>query len=524
MQKIFVSIAVISTACIFLCPTLSFGQNGSKPSTNSSKLLITKNSIPNSFIVHLNENTVSSGIKTSRAEALNTLRSIASNFTTKYNGTLLNVYTSVFNGFSINMSEEDAKKLANEPNVKMVFSDARVTKYTTQFNTSWGLDRIDQADLPLNGFYSYNFTGAGVNLYVIDSGIRPTHSEFKGRVQQMLNFVGTGSSILANDCDGHGTHVAGIAAGTTYGVAKQANIYSLKILDCSGDGTVSDMIEAVDWVAANRKLPAVINLSSGSGAHEAVDLAVRRAIAAGIVFVAASGNSNKLANDLSPGRVGEAITVGAIDQFDKRGYFSNYGSAVDLFAPGVDIVSAGHFTDVSTATMTGTSMSAPYVAGIAALYLQANPNASPREIHQLIVGRATRDKVIDPVGSGNLIAHARQFDCTITAGSAIYPGDNIKACNDANYELRFQHDGNVVLYRRSDNRPLWATGTNGRNGAYLAMQPDGNLVLYNTSNYPIWATGTNGRQASKFFVQNDGNLVLYNPSNQPVWASGTSGW
>jgi subtilisin family serine protease len=265
---------------------------------------------------------------------------------------------------------------------------------------SYGLDRIGQRDLPLNAAYGYTTTGAGVNAYIIDTGIRRTHTEFGGRAFAGFDAINDGRNT--NDCNGHGTHVAGTVGGSSVGVAKGVRLFAVRVLSCSGSGSTSGVIAGIDWVTANHVKPAVANMSLGGGPSAALDNAVRNSIAAGVTYVIAAGNSNIDASNASPARVGEAITVGSSTRTDARSSFSNFGSVVDIFAPGSAIVSAFFTSDTALATLSGTSMAAPHVAGVAARYLQSAPAASPAQVRNEIVNNATTNRLSGiPSGTAN---------------------------------------------------------------------------------------------------------------------------
>ncbi|CAM4128985.1 S8 family serine peptidase [Kibdelosporangium persicum] len=317
----------------------------------------------------------------------------------KYGGSVTHKYKAALTGFATTMSEAQARRLAADPAVQYVQANRTLRITDTQQNPpSWGLDRIDQRDLPLDNAYTYATTASNVNAYILDTGIRLSHQTFGGRAVTGFDAITSGGT--ANDCHGHGTHVAGTVGGTQYGVAKGVKLYAVRVLNCQGSGTTAQVVAGIDWVTANAVKPAVANMSLGGGVDTALDDAVKRSVAAGVTYAIASGNSNANACNYSPARVPEAITVNATANNDARASFSNYGTCTDIFAPGQSIVSSWSTSDTATNNISGTSMATPHVAGAAALYLSANPTATPAQVSSALVSAASSDKVTSP-GSGS---------------------------------------------------------------------------------------------------------------------------
>jgi subtilisin family serine protease len=317
------------------------------------------------------------------------------------------VYTASIRGFAARLSPQAVDALRRDPRVMMVEQEKVVTLEGTETPTpSWGLDRIDQRDLPLDSSYTYPRTGVGVHFYGIDSGILTTHTEFTGRTEAGYTAISDGNGTT--DCFGHGTHTASTAAGTVYGVAKGMTIVPVRVFDCAGAGGSAEIIAGVDWVTANKQLPAVANMSIGIlGGDPPTDSAVARSVATGIVYVVAAGNKNTDACIFSPAAVPSAITVGATESADFRASFSNYGTCVDIFAPGQAITAAWIGTNTATRILDGTSMASPHVAGAAGLYLEAQPNASPANVASALTSNATPNKMLNPgPGSPNLVLYA----------------------------------------------------------------------------------------------------------------------
>ncbi|WP_406672520.1 S8 family serine peptidase [Natronospira sp.] len=369
--------------------------------------------IPGSYIVVLNDDV--SGVQNVGATA----QSLAS----EVGFDVGREFSTAIQGFTVEtgqrgfQSTEALKRLAADPRVDFVEADRQIwLQETVQDGATWGLDRIDQRDLPLDNQYVYDADGSGVEVYIIDTGINTSHQDFGGRVAGGVNTVDNDG---IGDCNGHGTHVASSAAGSTYGVAKNADLYSVRVFGCSGGTTTQAILDGIDWAVSNMSGPAVANLSLGGGASQALDNAVNNGASAGMTMVVAAGNENQNACNVSPARADQAFTVGSTTSNDSRSNFSNWGSCVDIFAPGSDITAAWHTSNSATNTISGTSMAAPHVAGVAALYLGENPSASPAQVESALVGEATEGRISGVNGSPNLLLYSR-----VTEGSGGDDGDD----------------------------------------------------------------------------------------------------
>src|SRR5215217_57588 len=384
MKKVFALLLFVGlcTAALLSSPPAGRAKN--------DKLRKNAHKIENNYIVVLNDEIVGERGQFSIAPY------VAQEMVATHRGQLKHLYQHAINGFAVEMTPEEAEALSQDFRVAYVEEDGIVTADATQSNPPWGLDRIDQRTRPLNATYIFNWTGSGVRAYVIDTGIRTTHTQFGGRASNVFDaFGGNGS-----DCNGHGTHVAGTIGGSTYGVAKSALLRGVRVLNCSGSGSNSGVIAGVDWVTNNHINPAVANMSLGGGISSALDTAVNNLANSGVPIAVAAGNSNTDACTSSPARAANAITVGSTTTTDARSSFSNFGTCLDLFAPGSSILSSYFSSDTATATLSGTSMASPHVAGVAALYKQFNSGASASTTRNAIVNGSTTG-VVSSAGSGS---------------------------------------------------------------------------------------------------------------------------
>ncbi len=436
MKKILVLSAVIAftAICLFTSPFHTSGR--------TSKLKLSDNGIPNKFLVALDEDQVS--LRSGYVDAAREASDLAADYGTKVE----KVFSNVIKGSVMEMTAKQAEVMSSDPRVRMIEQDSVMQAFELQPDADWGLDRVDQRSVPLNTSYVYSRTGNGVNVYVIDTGILPSHQDFGGRAVAAYDAVRDGQNGI--DCNGHGTHVAGTIGGSSYGVAKRVNLYGVRVLGCNGLGSVSLAVEGIDWVTANRTGNSIANMSMGGGVSEFLDFVVSSAISNGLPFVAAAGNSNINACDVSPARVPAAITVGATDDNDRRWESSNYGQCLDMFAPGVGIKSAWIWNTSAANVGTGTSMAAPHVTGTAALYMEAHPTASPAEIAHQVVSKATFGRLTN-IGenSPNLLVFTEPFAPTAANVSinGVVKQDNGRGLRNAIVELSGGSMGHALRIR-----------------------------------------------------------------------------
>ncbi|QOV35858.1 S8 family peptidase [Streptomyces ferrugineus] len=399
------------------------------------------NAVADSYIVTLKADRARSGSRAARAVV------------ERHGADIERTYKKALNGYAIEASATEAKRLAADPAVASVVQNRTFSINATQTNPpSWGLDRVDQRNLPRDNSYTYpDSAGQGVTTYVIDTGVRITHGDFGGRASYGYDAIDNDNT--AQDGHGHGTHVAGTVAGSAYGVAKKAKVVGVRVLNNSGQGTTAQVVAGIDWVAQNAVKPAVANMSLGGTADSALDTAVRNAIASGVTFAVAAGNESTNASTRSPARVTEAITVGATTSSDARASYSNYGSVLDLFAPGSSITSAWNSGDSATNTISGTSMASPHVAGAAALYLADNPTSTPAQVASALTSAATTGVVSSPgSGSPNRLLY-------VGGGTTTPPGPRFE--NTADHAIS---DNSTV------ESPLTVSGVSGNAPSALAVE------------------------------------------------------
>ena len=461
----------------------------------NEKLIRSSRPIPGRYIVVLeNDRLAEAGLASSYATDI---------LAAQFGGRVVRKYETALKGFAVELDPEIAELLSSDPLVRFVEEDGRVELAQTQSNAEWGLDRSDQEKLPLDQSYSYASTGNTVDAYVLDSGIRMTHAEFGGRAFPAFDAIGDGNGN--GDCHGHGTHVAGIIGGATYGIAKNVRLFSARVLDCSGNGQISDAIAAIDWITANRSRPSVANMSIiAAGESPALEMAIGNSVTAGVVFTVAAGNSAWDACAYTPARTPTAITVAASTSVDERALWSNYGQCVDIFAPGDQITSAGIASDTSIRVLSGTSMAAPHVAGAIAMYLESHPDESAALITSALASSATGGVVQQPQAISNLLLFAgviqtpcdsRLFAGTLSTASTVlyFPSAAGGRAKSGRFSARVEDPGGAT-YRFALERKVsgyWlgiasaetggAIGVDGHRGIYRwkveTMSGSGNFAL-----------------------------------------------
>jgi len=438
-----------------------------QPSTRaqkSDKFKRSERAIPNRYIVVLED--------ANPELSARDVGDVANELTAEFAGTVDRVFRNAIKGYSVEMTPMDAESLSGDSLVKYVEEDSFVSAADTEYNPAWALDRIDQRAMPYDNAYNYYARGTGVNVYVLDSGILTTHVELQGRAFEAYDAVHDPTPI--SQCNGHGTGVSGVVGSVTYGSAKNVSLHSVRVLPCTGYGTVSDVISGVDWVTRHAIHPAVANMSLETSYSRAMNDAVDSSMASGVTYVVAAGNDTDDACRYSPSSLSGAISVGSSNSLDARVYYSNFGRCVDLFAPGEGVRTIWNTTNTTVTYGSGTSFACPYVAGVAALYLETHPLASPAEVQNAITGNATPSVIYDAgEGSPNLLLYS-----LMDAGGGV-------ACSGTNFGGILPGSGSMVFQSSS----LGFSGASGRYSGDLRV-PDGltAILALEKKSKSQWAT------------------------------------
>ncbi len=507
--------------------------------------------VTNTYIVVLKDPAGLHAAAAGTSSASTTLVAAAAARSRKLGAAVHDTYSSALRGYSATMSQKALAQVRTDPAVDYVqvdqkyTSDAKTYSTGTETKPTWGIDRIDQRSLPLKHKYYFTGTGAGVTAYVVDTGIRSTHFDFTTNMNGDVvpTRVSDGVSTLngddsTEDCAGHGTHVAGTIGGVYFGVAKDVHLVPVRVLNCDGESDSATVAKGLDWIVANHQpgQPAVANMSlssEGSGADTAVEAAVSRVIKDGVTVVVAAGNGDKKGHGVSacsfsPSDMKAAIVVGSTTKTDKRSTFSNYGSCVDLYAPGSGIESDWYTADNQAAILSGTSMATPHVTGVVALYLERHPTASPAAVQKAIVAAATPNKVtnvshtwprrllfsLQPVSKPPATTTASQ----IPSGTALLSGATVCSPNGLYCLTQRAKDGKLVL-QKPGSRTIWSASKGG--AAWTKMNSTGNLASYDRYDRAVWSSKTSGTGPSTLFVQDNGTLQLIsNATGKVAWTSG----
>ena len=454
---------------------------------------------------------------------------LARQLAARHDGEISFIYEHAIKGFAANLPPQAIEALSRHPLIDWIEADQLYFPVNAQANATWGLDRIDQRGLPLDQTYHYNQTGQGVSVYIIDTGIHYTHQEFGGRAIFGFDASRHGDG---SDGDGHGTHVAGTVGGSTYGVAKDVTLVSVRVLG-GGGSAARNIIAGVDWVTANRVLPAVANMSLGGRASNALDAAIRASIDSGVTYVVAGGNYSDDACNYSPSRVREALTLGATRNTDEKWDKSNYGECVDLFAPGVSITSAINSSNTATAVYSGTSMAAPHAAGVAALYLELNPEASPSQVFAAVTEATTKGIVTNSFPGNNNLLYSLEW----SEGDPPPPLPNEPPVADFSFEITdlkvtftdksYDPDGEVVAWAwdfgdgaNSDERNPAHTYASAGTYAVILTVTDNEDATDTATQYVTVSSDDNGGEPGELTIEHFG---LTNNSN-PQWARVLVNW